>query len=193
LDPNQLPPPILLNCIKHHLGYIKFRLDYRSQKDQDSDDFSKELLLIGHSQLDLYLGNLTPAEIGDLITRRLKAKNCFTLARFKSWIAQNESGYQMLELPDASQWTFRLGKNERYIHLHPGRYSPQTLRVKALSLKTALLVILESKLKNQDPFDLDLINQVREDHLGASPIKRLRKVDGLGKILTFLSDDLAGH
>jgi len=189
LDPNQLlPPPILLNCLKHHLGYIKFRLDYRSGKEENIKAFSEELLLIGHSQLDLYLGSLTPAEIGDLISRRLKANDCFTLARYKSWITQAGSDYQILELPDTSRWAFRLGKNARYIHLHPGRYSPHTLRVKALSLKTAILAALYGTLNRLDPFDLDLINQVRQVHLKASPIKRLRKEDGLGRILAFLSD-----
>ena len=45
-------------------------------------------------------------------------------------------------MPDGSAWVLRQGEEGgRYVHVHPGRRTPPTLRVRATVLKTAVMAL----------------------------------------------------
>ena len=89
---------------------------------------------------------------------------------------------------DSSRWVLRLGDEpERFIHLHPGRWSPATVRMRANVIKTALLVLAHVRLIGGDPMNRDVINEVRQAHLGLSPLGQGPEGDvGLGAVIEIL-------
>jgi hypothetical protein len=80
-------------------------------------------------------------------------------------------------------WVLRLGEQaERYIHIHPGRYSPHTVRVKASALKTTIAASVWMKILNQAKLTVELLNYVRKEILGTSPVKSLEATEGFVKL-----------
>jgi hypothetical protein len=78
----------------------------------------------------------------------------------------------------------------RYVHVHPGRWAPQTRRVRANVLKTAVLVLADAARHGSDPLDLARINHLRTSYLGLSPLGRaLDGEQGLGEVLDLLRSD----
>lgn len=133
-----VPPPVLFNCLKHHLSFIKEYI-HRSVASKNVETLSGQLRLIGESQMDLYLGELTPALIAEQISQQLQEKAVFERVEYVNFINPPIIGYQTITISDTSVWVLRLGETEqRHIHIHPGRYSPHTIRVKASILKTAI-------------------------------------------------------
>ena len=134
--------------------------------------------------LDLYTGILNPYDISILVKSELKKKSIISSQSYEKWIKESKNNYQTIYMPDGSFWTLRLGQQERYIHIHPGRYSPHTLRVRALTLKTAITVQAWSRIHKNSPLDIYIINNVREEILNASPVKTVSKKHGLGKVIS---------
>lgn len=186
-DNIELPKPILLNCLKHHACYIKSKIDSLVFK---VDELQNHLRNIGDSQMDLYMGELTPGEICSLVIDQLKQKQLLERSKYIKWLAGDGSDYQTMTLPDSSVWTLRLAEDsKRYVHIHPGRYSPHTVRVKALQLKTAIAVLMHAKLTGNNPFEIKTINLVRREVMNESPIKSLEKSEGLMNVIRILSGD----
>lgn len=137
--------------------------------------------------MDLYCGNYSPSEISERIIIELKQKKVFSLGSYKDWLTENKTDYQLLKLTDESIWTLRLGENlERYVHIHPGRYSPSTRRVKALTLKSAIFTLCFEKIGEQKLLDIEQINHVRRNYLNEPPLKSVSKESGIGKLLELL-------
>lgn len=184
-----VPSPVLFNCLKHHLGFIKeFILTNVASKNLEA--LSPQLRLIGESQMDLYLGELTPMLISHQIIEQLHAKEAFRKAAYIEFIHTQNIGYQTLILSDTSVWILRIGEVEgRHIHIHPGRYSPQTIRVKASTLKTAIALSVWMKLHNYSEATIEMLNYVRKDILGASPVKSFAATEGFGKIFNLIHSE----
>jgi len=162
--------PVLFNAWKHHWHFIK--------KEIYSDIYSlntlhEKIKIIGHSVLDLYIGNLSIENIFQEIIAYLQAKKYFENEAYLKWLAQNKN-YQEIELSDSSIWTFLKGnETDKYIHIHPSRYSPFTIRSNANSLKTAILSMLYIKQNQFNSISLEIINTLRQDWLELSPIRTL--------------------
>ncbi len=138
--------------------------------------------------MDLYLGKLTPHAIATEIIGRLNEFNAGSRVLFENWLFGRGGDYKLLTVSDGSVWTIRLGKNEkRYIHIHPGRHSPNTLRVKALTLKTAIIAAISGNENNL--LNLEFINGIRVSILNASPLKSVSSTSGLGKIINILMEE----
>src|SRR3972149_5964016 len=118
--------PILLNCWKHHAGFIRSQIHSLAvQKEKAFESISDNLLLIGDSLMDLYLGSLTPYEISNCISEELKRREISDNLSYKNWLFKGGNEYRITSLPDKSKWTLRYGKDENYyVHIHPARYSP---------------------------------------------------------------------
>ena len=81
----------------------------------------------------------------------------------------------------------RLGPADgRYIHLHPGRWVPNTMRVQANTLKSAVMAHAHAGLTGGDPADLALVNEARKRYLGFLPIRELAGDMGLGAVIEVL-------
>ncbi len=109
-------------------------------------DAAKRLVVLGNLVMDLYIGGLQVDEITTEIILALKKAHVFREEEYKSWISESKKSYRTLSISDGSRWTLLWGRNDgRYIHIHPARYSRHSVRIKALPLKTAILLLLEGK------------------------------------------------
>ena len=192
-DTNRLPKPIIINCIKHHLGHIINRIKVSKQDAAKNgyDHLLSELLLIGQSRIDLYTGGLDPYQICNYVNEQLKEQGHYTKIRYKKWVAENKKDYQLMKIPDQSIWTFLIGEDsKRYIHIHPARISPYNISVYANGLKSAIAVVAWTQIYGGDAHQLTLINDVRKTKLKIPPIKKYNPEKGLGKLINLLQDEL---
>ena len=181
-----VPLPINFNCWKHHADFLKARIKEISQQ-KDINKLITHFLKIGESQMDLYLGNLSPAEISKQITSYLKQQNLFSEMLFKSWI-KAKGNYQAVSIEDKSIWILRQGEDkERYVHIHPGRHSPHTIRVKSNTLKTAILITYFMQIGGLEIIDTKSVNKIRKIFLNEPPIKEFKNSSALKRILSLLA------
>jgi hypothetical protein len=179
----QILPPINLNCWKHHAGFIKKQIE--SVKEiRELEQLKVYLLKIGESQMDLYFGEDTPVKISEQILDYLHSKKLLSSGQYQDWLAEDGKLYQLVELRDKTIWTLRLGDDaERYVHIHPGRYSPNTVRVKATTLRTAIFLLCFEQLGEINFFETETVNNIRKKYLDEPPLKSFSKASGLGSLM----------
>src|SRR5262249_41253580 len=146
-----------------------------------------ELVVVGSKLMDLYVGRHSPADIGRQVLDLLERDARLERDAFRAWV-ESQGGYGMTELDDGSRWVLRLAdEDERYVHLHPGRWVPETRRVRANVLKTAVMTLAHVGVHGGDPLDLALVNRVRQTYLGLSPMGRdLDGEQGIGEVIDLL-------
>jgi len=152
---------------KHHFSSCTEWLKQNKGKCNESTDL--QLKSIGSSQLDFYIGSLTVELIKTEIAGQLTKLQILDREGYNHWIMQN-GGFREITLMDSSVWTLRIIEKEEYIHIHPSRYSPHTIRVKANTLKTVLCTLL---FEDADSFIFNVvkINHYRNYYLKLSHIK----------------------
>lgn len=183
----EIPEPVLLNCWKHHAGFIRSKIiDYKVRQDTDYNSLTKKILLIGNSLMDLYLGEMTPALIAENIITRLKYDRITGKESYQNWLDEGGDDYREVEIADDSRWTLRRGeREERYVHIHPSRYSPHTMRVRSSSLKSAILFCVMDGGKSSDI--LKFINRIRKEYLELPPLKSINSASALMQLVKTLS------
>jgi len=184
------PPinPVLLNAHKHHAGFLRDRIQRTIKSGPGGlPALAAELVVVGTKLMDLYHGPFSPTEIGDNVLARLRADGLFERSAFGPWVEAG-GGYRVIEFPeDTSQWVLRAGDDERYVHVHPARYSPHTVRVRANVLTTAMLALAYVGVHGGDPLDRSVVNRVRVDYLGLAPVgKDLTGEGGIGAVIELL-------
>jgi len=170
---------ILFNALKHHRGFIRSQIEETEPKG-----LSALLKVLGNSQMDIYHGVLTLPAIFEEVIAALQQTPAHDEAGYLQWLHAN-NGYVEITLSDTSRWILLAGNEPgRYIHLHPARYSPHSLRVKATILKTAIacMVILPA---SQQP-DLATLNHIRRNFLDLSPVKDIAQCEHLHKVILIL-------
>jgi hypothetical protein len=182
--------PILFNYWKHHMPYLLDEIKTKA-KSQDMELIKFQMKKIGNSTTDLYTGEMNIAEISEYCISRLKKTHCFRKDTYLKWLQQHPEKYQLMDFPDTSIWVLKIGiEKDRHIHIHPGRNVPLTIRTKANILKTAYLANLYALKEKISPFDITLINSLREDILGLSPIKFVTMNQDLGKMIYLFGKNL---
>ena len=185
-EDNSLPSPINFNCWKHHAGFIKEQIRIFSKKS-DIILLKYHLLKIGESQMDLYLGKLTPTDISKQIISHLNKEKSLERNKYVSWLKDEGGDYRLFQLSDKSIWTLRLSENPtKYVHVHPGRYSSHTIRVKATTLKTAILILCFELAGELEIISTETINQIRKEYLNEPPIKALSSAGRIRRLLQVL-------
>jgi len=180
--------PLTFNCWKHHAGFIKNQIEFYGGKKISVEELQKTLLVIGESQMDLYVGELSPQNICDEIVSKLKSTGVLAFEAYKKWLFDSGNEYKLIKISDKSVWTMRLGKQEkRYVHVHPGRYSPVTVRVKALTLKTAIAVLIINYKIYIPLIDTLKINEVRNEILNSPPVKKVSSNSAVIRVINILS------
>lgn len=175
------PHNIQLNALKHHIGAI-----VRLIAGCPVTELSQRLKVLGNSQMDLYLGHLTEEDISQEVLAALQALHIDTEAGYRQWLIQHHH-YRSISLSDKSVWILRLGHdNPKYIHLHPGRYSPGTVRVKATVLKTAITLWIYRRNGLIDVINDIALNRVRKEVLQLSPVRSLEESRAVLKFLGIL-------
>jgi hypothetical protein len=179
-------PPLLFNGLKHHLGVIRSAIGYIRKFPEAAAWGLQQLETIGNPVTDIYLGELSVKSIVDEIEKLLTQNDIYKETNYHNWLKSLGHNYNYLELSDGSRWLFRFGeKPGRYIHFHPAKHSPLSLRVRGSTLRTAVAV---SMLYNDFTQDCtEKVNQVRRDFLRLSPIKHITTENGIGKFLKVVS------
>lgn len=182
--------PVLLNTWKHHAGTLRERIAACNNNDQ-LGLLASRLVKIGAELMDLYTGALPPAAIAEKVIALLESDGRLALCEYRPWVAE-AGGYRTVTLAeDQSQWVLRLGEETgRYVHIHPGRWAPNTRRVRANVLKTAVMVLAHARVHGGDARDIRLINTVRQKYLSLSPMRSIEGEQGLGAVLSVLE---TGH
>jgi len=179
--------PIHFNCLKHHTGFIKQQIA-SVKSGKNVEEISKHLLRIGESQMDLYIGKLSPLIISKQIISRLKKDGYLYYDEYLAWLMNDGDDYKLIPLSDKSIWTLRISENkERYVHIHPGRYSLHTIRVKATTLKTAIMILCSVKAGEIKSIETETVNYIRKKYLNDPPLKTFSKASGLGRMIQLLS------
>lgn len=166
---------ILFNQLKHHLPSI---LDFIASHSVESE---VNLSKLGDSLMDLYTGSLSVDLIFKEALAFLREEGITSEEDYRAFLERHQ-GYATFQLSDTSKWVFLWGNEpERYVHIHPARYSPYTIRVKSATLKTAVML----KIRKVKQLDTDAINTARKS-MGLSPIKSMEKATNIIEALTLL-------
>lgn len=139
---NTIPEPLVFNPLKHHLGYIKnFILENTGAGRPDANiEVVRELRHIGGSVMDVYTGVMDHTEIGDEFLCYIKAKILTEREIYCTWTGSGRNDFRTIWLSDGSQWVLKYHDNEqRFVHFFPARFSPHSFRIKANTLKSAIL------------------------------------------------------
>ncbi len=207
-----VPAPFLFSSLKHHAGYVaEFIRTFRNREEpagrktglpgpKNPDavyesgsalNLMEDLIVIGNSQMDFYTGYLSPEQIAREMTGYFRRLNILGEKEYLQWISSAGSSYRATTLSDGSVWVLLPGKIPgRHIHIHPGRYSRCTVRVRSETLKSAIAVLCYCNNCDRKQINLDMINKARTSLLGLSPVKEVHPDRGLGKMLDLLLQKL---
>lgn len=167
-----IPLPVRFNPLKHHRKYI-----LRLLQNASSEMITDLLDPVCNNYIDLYTGSLTSKEITLEVIEVLKSAGVLDAERFTPWVEANH-GYRKITLSDGSEWIVRAGKEiDRYVHLHPSRTGPHSVRFKGSTLKTICLLKINIPLSGKPP-SLDIVNRVRQQ-VGLSPVNKLEPDKGI--------------
>ncbi|MFO8054166.1 MAG: hypothetical protein R6U19_03270 [Bacteroidales bacterium] len=168
-----VPPPFRLNGLKHHLILVKQYLPPMMQMEQQ--DFLRFLNKAGQSITDFYYGCLTAEQVCKELKRKLTGLKAFEKASYRNWLWE-QGGYCSLYISDGSHWIMREGiDTQRYIHIHPAKYSMHSRRIKARSIRIALAVLYYSN-NPQQYYSPVHINIIRTEKLNLPPVKTIPPV-----------------
>nr|WP_319512488.1 hypothetical protein [uncultured Draconibacterium sp.] len=173
--PPEIPLPIQYNPYKHHFRFLLNELT--EWQNSDWKIAEKAMLSIGNNLFDFYLGKLTPEQVSMACLNYFETKNITTKTGFNNWLG--DSDWKKIVLTDQSEWLIKKGNlAERYIHIHPAKYSKHTIRVRATTLKTVLtLCVNKIPIRDDASQNLQTVNKQRSLFLQLSPIKSLNEKD----------------
>lgn len=142
---NTIPVPLVFNPLKHHMGYIRnFILENTGPGRTDANiEVIRELRHIGGSVMDVYTGEMDHTEIGDEFLCYINTKKISDRKIYSKWAGTGALDFKTIYLSDGSQWVMKYHDNEqRYVHFFPARFSPHSFRIKANTLKSAILYLI---------------------------------------------------
>lgn len=179
-----IPLPVTFNPHKHHFGFLKQQIE--AWKNLPWTEVEDDLLLIGINLIDLYCGKLPIEEICRQCLQFSEKEGLTSAEKLKNWLGQKE--FRKIRLSDNSDWIIKQGlDSDRFLHIHPAKYSPFTVRVRGATLKTVVALYVITGNRNKNQLELQLVNQVRSEKLGLSPIKKLEKGKGISRIWSLFS------
>jgi hypothetical protein len=182
---NSIPEPLVFNPLKHHLGYIKeFILENTGSGRSDANvEVIRELRHIGGSVMDVYTGGMTHPEIGDEFLCYIKTKKLSDRNIYSKWAGTGQRDFRTIYLSDGSQWVLKYHDNEqRYVHFFPARFSPHSFRIKANTLKSAILYLI---FIGKDFADEDDLNTARAI-ASLSPVKDIFDAEAISEMIEIL-------
>lgn len=169
-----IPLPVKFNPFKHHWRFFTHYTHIRP-----FSEVIKSLDAVCNNYIDFYTGLLSPLEVSNQMVLILKQSGHYKLSSFEQWLAEVKY-YRVLPLSDGSQWIVRRGEEEeRYIHIHPARTGPHTIRIKGSTLKTVFMMRQVINIHG-DELNLEVVNAARRQ-IGLSPVKSLHRQKGFMK------------
>jgi hypothetical protein len=185
----QIPEPFQFNPLKHHLPFIREFISVQLPEENKIDIKSlvRELKHIGTSVMDVYTGRLTVGEICTEVTGFLTSKKLADHKVFSEWAGRNSSDFRTITLSDTSIWMLKFHNDElRYVHLFPARSSPYSFRIKANTLKSAILYYI---IIGKDYISTDDLNRARA-LLGLSPVKDTTEAEAITDFIEILRNGI---
>jgi len=182
---NYIPYPLLFNPLKHHLGYIREFIQGATDNPAASveNEIIKELRHIGGSVMDVYTGELSSPEVCEEFLCYLKTKNLSSKERFNSWAGPGRKDFRTIYLSDGSRWMLKYyNHNKRYVHFFPARQSPLTFRIKANTLKSAVLYQIFIGKDYVTEEDLNMARAMA----GLSPVKEIFDTEAITEMIDIL-------
>ena len=175
-------PPVLFHPLKHHLLWLRsFIAESAGPGEAALPRVAAQLLTAGNSQMDLYTGTLGSAALAAEVIGYLAGHQLLDPDGYGTLLAQS-GGYRLVTLSDGSQWVLRWGEVAGcHVHIHPARHSPHSVRVKASTLKTALLAGIWERMHGRAA-GLDEVNGLRQAWLGLPPIRSAEEAEGLRRV-----------
>jgi len=180
-----VPEPLLFNPLKHYLPYINDFVSDRTLTINDPrlKELTRELKHIGTCVMDIYTGNSSQESIFAEILEFLELNNLKKKEAYKSWAGTGFDDFRIVTLSDASQWTLKYHNHEtRYVHIFPARSSPHSFRVKANTLKSAILYII---IFGKDYVSDEDLNAARA-LMGLSPVKEVADAEAVTEMIEIL-------
>jgi hypothetical protein len=184
---DHIPPPLLFNPLKHHLGFIREYISENLNTEKKIKNLSviKDLKHIGGSLMDIYYGDLSPEDVILEILKFLEDNHLIKKDHFVKWAGRDPKDLRTIKLSDDSEWVLKSFNNEiRYVHPFPARYSLHSLRVKANSIRSAVLYMIFIGKDFITEEDLNIARSVS----GLSPIKNLTDAEAITKMIELLRD-----
>ena len=185
IDGLHIPEPILFNPLKHYLPFIREFTNTNSEKESypGSKEFLKELRHLGTCVMDIYKGDMSPENIFQEISEFLKSNGLTGRTAYRKWAGESYSSHRIITLSDGSHWTLKYSdKGTRFVHLFPARYSQHTFRVKANTLKSA---ILYQVFAGKYYISADDLNRVRA-LISLSPVKEVADTEAITEMVELL-------
>ena len=173
----EIPLPITFNPQKHHFAFLKKQL--QQWREMDWQEIQPEFLSMGSNLLDFYYGKLSVEKICRECLAFLQKNQLTEKDIFFNWLGDLE--YRKMELSDHSLWVVRKGVDPlRFVHIHPAKLSPHTLRVRATTLKTVLALQIQNiSIQKEMKKNLVVVNETRTKYLQLSPVKSLQPDRGI--------------
>jgi len=181
----QIPEPLLFNPLKHYLPFIKdlINKNIASPEGTAQKDLIRELRHIGNCVMDIYTGELTQEIIFREVGLFLEANGLIMKESYMLWAGTGFDDFKIITLSDSSQWTLKYYNHEaHYVHIFPARQSPRTFRVKANTLKSAILYLV---IIGKDYVSEDDLNKAR-DHIKLSPVKDVAETEAISEMIDIL-------
>jgi DNA-binding ferritin-like protein (Dps family) len=182
-----IPEPLLFNPLKHYLTFIKEFVSSRSLTINDPalKELTREMKHLGTCVMDIYTGELPQENIFKEIMEFLEINDLKERNVYKAWTGTDFDDYRIITLSDTSQWTLKYHNHEtRYVHIFPARSSPHSLRVKANTLKSAILYIL---IFGKDYVSEDDLNAARA-LAGLSPVREVTDAEAVTEMIEMLRE-----
>ena len=179
------PEPILFNPLKHYLAFIR---EFAGSltitiNDPRLKELTRELKHIGTCVMDIYTGNLSQEDIFKEILEFLEINKLKGKESYSSWTGTGFDDFRIVTLSDTSQWTLKYHNHEtKYVHIFPARSSPHSFRVKANTLKSAILYII---IFGKDYVSDDDLNAARA-LMGLSPVKEVADAEAVTEMIEIL-------
>jgi hypothetical protein len=179
--------PFQFNPLKHHLSYIKEFISGKLSEEEGINikTLVKEVRHIGTSVMDIYTGNLSVLELCSEITDYLQKNRLDRIGSFSEWTGKGFGDFKTIAISDRSVWTLKYHSDEkRFVHLFPARLSPHSFRVKANTLKSALLYYI---IIGKDFISRADLNNARQ-YLGLSPVKDTAEAEAITEMIEILRE-----
>lgn len=181
----QIPEPFQFNPLKHHLSFIRGFISnvLSEEKGIEIKSLVKDIKHIGSSVMDVYTGILAVNDICNEVNQFLLSEKLQEYKAFSEWTGRNFSDFRTIDLSDTSQWMLKFHDDKsRYVHLFPARLSPHSFRVKANTLKSAILYYI---LIGKDFISADDLNRARA-LLRLSPVKDPDEAEAITEMIEIL-------
>jgi hypothetical protein len=179
--------PVKLNALKHHACFLHLQVSRWNRFPWET--VNGELQELGNNQFDMYLGEISPADICIEIRNQLEHFGIRSRKELKAILGAKK--YKTFSIADGSVWVVRESESgPEYAHIHPARNQKLVRRMKASHIKTAVAWVYDTSRTDAAFREITTskINELRIRRLGMSPVKSLSESRRIAETIGFLQD-----